>query len=196
MTRPVGQRQALFRENLETAMAELRVAHTADLDAASLDAARALLEDVFVDDFTEHDWEHALGGIHAIVWEGSEPIAHASVVQRRLITAGRTLRCGYVEAVAVGADFRRRGVGTALMRGCNRIVRGAYHLGALGATDEAVRLYEASGWKRWEGPLSALTPDGVVRTPDEEGFIYVLEAFEPLDLTAELTCDWREGDVW
>jgi aminoglycoside 2'-N-acetyltransferase I len=171
------------------------IAHTADLDEPTLREIRTLMDEAF-DDFDDDDWEHTLGGMHVLVHEGGALAGHASVVQRRLITAGRTLRCGYVEAVAVGPDFRRRGVGTALMRGCNRIVRGAYHLGALGATDEAVRLYEASGWKRWEGPLSALTPDGVVRTPDEEGFIYVLEVSEPLDLEAELTCDWREGDVW
>ena len=37
-------------------MAELQTAHTAELDAATLTAARALLYDVF-DDMTDHDWE-------------------------------------------------------------------------------------------------------------------------------------------
>jgi aminoglycoside 2'-N-acetyltransferase I len=51
------------------AMAELHTAHTAELDAAALTAARALLYDVF-DDMTDQDWEHALGGVHALVWDG------------------------------------------------------------------------------------------------------------------------------
>ena len=37
------------------AMADLQTAHTAELDAATLTAARALLYDVF-NDMTDHDW--------------------------------------------------------------------------------------------------------------------------------------------
>lgn len=35
-----------------------------------------------------------------------------------------------------------------------------------------------------------------MRTPDEEGSIYVLPVTIPLDVSAELTCDWRQGDAW
>jgi aminoglycoside 2'-N-acetyltransferase I len=48
----------------------LQVAHTADLDTSVLAAGRALLDEVFGDEMTDQDWEHALGGIHALVWEG------------------------------------------------------------------------------------------------------------------------------
>ena len=91
-------------------MTAVRTAHTADLDAATLEAARALLYDVF-DDMTEHDWEHSLGGVHAIAWEGDELVGHAAVVQRRLLHGGRALRAGYIEGVGVRADSRRRGHG-------------------------------------------------------------------------------------
>lgn len=57
-------------------MAEVLTAHTAALDPAALAAARALLYDVF-DDMTDHDWEHALGGIHALVWDAGELVGHA-----------------------------------------------------------------------------------------------------------------------
>ncbi len=171
----------------------LRVAHTADLDGAALQAARALLDDAFEGDFLPDDWEHALGGMHALLWEDGELVAHAAVVMRRLVHDGRALRAGYVEGVGVRPDRRRRGHGGAVMEAVERIVRGAYDLGALGATDEAVALYTKRGWRRWEGRLSALTPSGVARTPDEEGAVYVLG---DLDVTGELTCDWRDGDVW
>jgi aminoglycoside 2'-N-acetyltransferase I len=177
-------------------MGDVRTAHTADLDAATLAAARALLEDVFEGEFEDADWEHALGGIHALVWEDGEIVAHASVIQRRLLHGGRALRTGYVEGVGVRADRRRRGYGAAVMAPLERVIRGAYDLGALGATDEAVPLYEGRGWRRWEGQLSALTPDGTVRTPDEHGAVFVLPGSAALDLTAPLTCDWRDGDVW
>jgi aminoglycoside 2'-N-acetyltransferase I len=175
---------------------ELRTVHTAELDGATLAAARALLDAVFGDDLTDHDWEHALGGMHALVWEGAELIGHASVVQRRLLHGGRALRAGYVEGVAVRADRRRRGHGAALMEALERVVRGAYLLGALGATDEAARFYMARGWQPWRGPTSALTPSGVERTEQNDGGIYVLPVAAPLDLSGELTCDWRDGDVW
>jgi aminoglycoside 2'-N-acetyltransferase I len=173
----------------------IQTAHTADLEPATLSAARAILYDVF-DDMTEHDWEHSLGGMHALVWEGDELVGHAAVVQRRLLHGGRALRAGYVEGVGVRADHRRRGHGAAMMDALERVVRGAYELGALGATDEAVALYERRGWKLWQGPSSALTPAGVRRTPDEDGAIYVLPGAVALDLAGELTCDWRDGDVW
>jgi aminoglycoside 2'-N-acetyltransferase I len=177
-------------------MTEVRTAHTADLDLATLEAAKALLEAVFAGEMTDHDWEHALGGVHALAWERDELIGHASVVQRRLLHGGRALRTGYVEGVGVRADRRRRGHGAAMMDALERVVRDAYDLGALGATDEAADFYAARGWQLWRGPTSTLTPDGLARTEGDDGCIYVLAVAVPLDLSAELTCDWRDGDVW
>jgi len=45
--------------------------------------------------------------MHALIWHRGAIIAHGAVVQRRLLYRGLSLRCGYVEAVAVreiGAD--------------------------------------------------------------------------------------------
>jgi aminoglycoside 2'-N-acetyltransferase I len=177
-------------------MIEVQTAHTADLAPTALAAARALLCDAFAGDFDEHDWEHSLGGVHALVWEGGELVGHASVVQRRLLHGGRALRSGYVEGVGVRADRRRHGYGGALMAAMGRIVRAAYDVGGLGATDAGVSLYTAHGWQQWQGPTSVLSPDGVVRTEEEDGAVYVLPVAAPLDLSGELTCDWRDGDVW
>src|SRR5689334_20467612 len=103
----------------------LQVAHTADLDPDTLDAARALLYDVF-DDMEESDWEHCLGGMHALVWDGDELIGHAAVIQRRLLHDGHALRAGYVEGVGVRADRRRHGHASAMMEALERVIRGAY----------------------------------------------------------------------
>ena len=134
--------------------------------------------------------------MHALAWEDGELVGHASVVQRRLVHRGQALRAGYVEGVGVRADRRRRGHATAMMAALEDVIRGAYDLGALGSTDAAVALYEARGWQRWRGPLSALTPAGTVHTPGEEGWVYVLPGAVALDVHGELTCDWRDGDVW
>jgi aminoglycoside 2'-N-acetyltransferase I len=165
-------------------MTEVTLAHTADLDAATLRAGRRLLYDVF-DDMTDDDWEHALGGIHALAWDGVDLIGHASVVQRRLIHAGRALRAGYVEGVAVRADRRERGLGGAMMTALEGVIRRAYDLGALGATDEAAHFYAARGWQLWQGPTSALTPSGVRRTADDDGAVFVLPLSIPLSLDGD-----------
>ena len=177
-------------------MTRLQVAHTSALAPAVLEAAHTLLEGVFPGELEPEDWEHSLGGRHALVWEDGEVVGHGSVVQRRLLHSGRALRAGYVEGVGVRADRRRRGHGGELMTALADVIRGAYDLGALGATDEAIPLYERLGWHRWEGRLAVLAPEGRRRTPDEEGAVYVLPAGLELDLRGELACDWRDGDVW
>lgn len=177
-------------------MTEVRTAHTSDLDAATLEAVRALLEEVFAGELTDHDWEHALGGVHAMAWEGSELVGHASLIQRRLLHGGRALRTGYVEGVGVRADQRRRGHAAALMDALERVVRSAYDLGALSSTDEAATFYAGRGWQLWRGPTAALTPTGITRTDEEDGGVYVLPSVVPLDLSGALTCDWRDGDLW
>jgi aminoglycoside 2'-N-acetyltransferase I len=176
---------------------ELRVAHTSELDAAMLAAGRALMDEAFPDDMTDADWEHALGGMHALAVVDGELVGHASVVQRRLIHGGRALRAGYVEGVAVREAHRRAGVGSALMAALEPIIEKAYDLGALGATDEAVPFYTSRGWHLWRGPSWALTPAGVIRTAEADGAIYVLPvASVHLQLDDPLMADWRDGDVW
>ena len=175
---------------------ELRILHTADLDSATSTAARALLVEVFDGDFSDHDWEHALGGVHALVWDGAELIGHASVVQRRLLHRGRALRAGYVEGVGVRADQRGHGHGARMMQVVERVVCSAYDLGALGATDEAAQFYARRGWRLWRGRSCAFTPTGIERTAGEDGCIYVLSHAVAVDVFGELTCDWRDGDVW
>lgn len=175
---------------------EVRVAHTCQLDRATLVAVRALLDEVFAGEMTEHDWDHALGGMHALVREDGALVGHGSVVARRLLHGGRALRTGYVEGVAVRADRRGRGHGAVVMEALERVVRGAYELGALGASDAGARLYAARGWTVWRGRTWALTPDGIVRTAEEDETVFVLEVASPLDRSGDLTCDWREGDLW
>jgi len=173
----------------------VEIAHTSQLSAQVLTAARQLMYVVF-DDMTEHDWEHALGGLHALARDGDDVVGHAALVQRRLLHAGRALRAGYVEAVAVLPARWRHGIGAAVMAPLEQAIRSSYDLGALGATDEAIEFYSVRGWQVWRGPLSALTPDGIVPTRDAQGGVFVLQSAAELNLDSTLTCDWRDGDVW
>jgi aminoglycoside 2'-N-acetyltransferase I len=76
------------------------------------------------------------------------------------------------------------------------VIRRAYELGALAASDAGAALYGGRGWTLWRGPTSALTPAGTVRTPDEDGGVWVLPVTADLDPDGELTCDWRADDLW
>jgi aminoglycoside 2'-N-acetyltransferase I len=174
----------------------ITVLHTAQLPPATLDAARALMDEAFDGGFDDADWEHALGGLHALVHDDFRLVAHGSVVQRRLLHGGRGLRAGYVEAVAVAPDKQRQGLASAVMIQLEEVIRRAYDLGALSASDTGAALYTARGWQRWRGPTAALTPGGKVSTPEEDGSVFVLPAAAPLDLDGELACDWRDGDLW
>jgi aminoglycoside 2'-N-acetyltransferase I len=171
------------------------VLHTWQVPETTLTAVRELLDEAFDGGFGDDDWEHSLGGVHALAWDGDELIGHGSVVQRRLLHGGRALRAGYVEGVAVRADRRRQGVGGAVMAALEDVVRGAYPLGALSASEDALAFYAARGWQRWRGRTFAMTPAGVERTEEEDDGVFVLPVV-PLDLAGDLTCDWRDGDVW
>jgi aminoglycoside 2'-N-acetyltransferase I len=170
--------------------------HTADLDDEALHSAHQLLIDAFEGDFSEADWEHTLGGMHALIYDHGALIAHAAVVLRRLLYRGAPLRTGYVEGVAVREDWRGQGLCTALMDGVEQVIRGAYQVGALSPSEVARQIYLDRGWIQWAGPTSVLSPGGLTRTPDDDGAVFVLPLDVELDPTADLVCDWRSGDVW
>jgi aminoglycoside 2'-N-acetyltransferase I len=173
-----------------------RLVHTSDLDSETHDQARAMVIDAFSGDFSAADWEHALGGMHALICHRGDILAHAAVVQRHLLYQGRALRCGYIEALAVREDHRGQGLATALMDAAEQVIRGAHQIGALSATDLGRPVYERRGWQLWRGALSVLAPEGRTRTADDDGSVYVLPVSVTVDTGSELACDWRDGDVW
>ncbi|MGH3788653.1 MAG: GNAT family N-acetyltransferase [Pseudonocardiaceae bacterium] len=177
-------------------MVRVQTAHTACLSPAELRSIRTLLDEAFHGDVTDDDYEHALGGMHALVWEGQELIGHGSVVMRRLLHGGRALRTGYVEGVAVRSNRRRCGHGAALMAALERVIHGAYEIGALASSEQALDFYTALGWQLWMGTASVVAPSGIQRTEEEEGSIYVLPVSAQLTPQGDLACDWRGGDVW
>ena len=67
---------------LDRCQTVLRLALTADLDDAILRRLRALVDDAFEGGFTDEDWEHALGGTHAIIEADGVLMAHGSLVER------------------------------------------------------------------------------------------------------------------
>ena len=177
-------------------MVALRVASTEELTATDLRLIRALVDGAFGAQFSDHDWDHALGGVHVLLESDGVPLSHASVVHRTLTAGERILRTGYVEAVATQAVCRRQGYGTQVMSRINALIEDTYELGAL--STGVPGFYERLGWERWSGPTFASAAAGVVRTPEEDDGVVVLRtaATRELDLTSPLTCDQRMGDAW
>ena len=173
---------------------------TDQLTPAEVAAIRTLLVAAFSPDedegFGQHDWEHAIGGMHFVLDLDAEVLAHASVVERELLIGDRPLRTGYVEAVATAPGHQGAGLGSLVMRDVGAYIGERFELGALGTGRHT--FYERLGWRTWKGPTSVRTDAGSVRTGDEDGNVLVLSTptSPPFDLTAPISCDWRAGDVW
>ena len=84
------------------------------------------------------------------------------------------LRCGYVEGVAVREDWRGQGLAGVVMDAVEQVLRGAYQLGALSASEAGRHMYTSRGWLPWRGPTSVLAPAGLTRTPDDDNGLFVL----------------------
>jgi aminoglycoside 2'-N-acetyltransferase I len=178
------------------ALPKLEKVITREFSERELAALRAFLNEAFDDDFADEDWDHCLGGVHVLLRDGDSFISHAAVVERRLVAGGRPLHTGYVEGVATRPQLQAQGHGSRVMNAVGQIIDAGFEMGALGTG--RVDFYARLGWELWQGPTGVSTPTGPQRTPEEDGSVMVLrtDATSGLDLTTELMCDWRAGEVW
>jgi len=82
------------------------------------------------------------------------------------------------------------------MEAVDAYIRETFELGTLGTGHH--HFYERLGWETWRGPSFVRTASGIRRTPDEDGYILALVTGRgpALNLDAEISCEWRPGDVW
>ncbi len=175
----------------------VRRVHSAELGPSEIEVLRALFAAAWpAGDFDETDWQHTVGGIHLLAVDDDEIRSHAAVVERDIEASGHLLDTGYVEGVATWPEHEHRGYGTAVMEAAAEVIRERYELGGLGTG--IAGFYERLGWERWRGRTFVREGEDVVPTPDDDGAILILRTprTPPLDLTAEIVCDWRIGDVW
>ncbi|MCC7179469.1 MAG: GNAT family N-acetyltransferase [Acidobacteria bacterium] len=178
-------------------MADVRIVESSHLSSAERAAIRRLLDEAFSGDFSDDDWQHALGGWHAMVGPAESVVAHAALVERRICIGTRELRCGYVEAVAVKPGRQRTGLGTAVMSAISELIRARFDIGALSTGEWP--FYERLGWERWRGPTYVRTADGRrLRTIEEDEGVMVLRCAvsREIDLGAPIICEERPGDSW
>jgi len=196
----ITPRLAIVELTIDPQRLRLRRFPTGELTASEIGAVRAILDGAFGTDeeerFTDDDWDHAVGGVHFVLELDGAIAAHASVVEREIHVGARPFRTGYVEAVATATDRQGRGLGSLLVTDVTAWIRDRFELGALGTGRH--HFYERLGWETWRGPSSVSAPDGLRRTPDEDGYILVLRTptSTPFAVTEPISCDWRAGDVW
>jgi aminoglycoside 2'-N-acetyltransferase I len=176
---------------------ELRLLATSDLTDDLVIAIRGLMDEAFGGGFSDDDWEHTIGGIHAVVLDGGRVVSHGSVVARTLVIGDRMVRAGYIEGVATAPSRQRQGHGSRVMSALGEVVAREFETGALSTGEH--RFYERLGWERWRGPTFVRRADGsVMRTADEDDGIMTFRVGTShwCDPTLSLTCEERPGDDW
>lgn len=176
-------------------MASIRVLDTSTA-APQLTDIRQLVADAFEGEFSDEDWEHTLGGLHAIVSDGETLVAHAAVVPRTIWLGDDPFWAGYVEGVAAKRGRQREGLGSLVMTEVARVVRSTFDVGVLSTGHWG--FYERCGWERWRGPTFVRHNDEIVRTEDDDDGVMVLRfgRSRDVDLTAPIACERRAGDDW
>jgi aminoglycoside 2'-N-acetyltransferase I len=157
---------------------------------------REWLTAAYADDFAAEDWVHTLGGLRALVRDEHGIVSHAALVPRIIVCDGRSLRAGYIEAVATRSDQRRRGNAKMVLGKLGEIIARDYDIGVLSTGLPSV--YSPLGWERWRGASYAQTFGGRVRTAaDDDGLMVLRTSRTPhLDLSGDIVADWRSGDIW
>ena len=132
---------------------------------------------------------------HVLGYLGNTLVSHALWVTRWLQAGPNpVMRTAYIEAVATEKEYRNRGFASVVMKRVAEEIQD-FELGAL--SPFSVGYYEQLGWERWQGPLFIRKDDGLIRTPeDEDVMILRLPRTPDLDLTAPLSAEWREGELW
>lgn len=178
-------------------VAEFVVVGSEQLDESSRGALRVLWERAFGGRFSDHDAEHAYGGVHVLAREGSRIVAHASAVPRSIRFGDDPWRSvGYVEAVATHPERQGEGLGRRVMEQLHQEIAGRWPL-ALLSTGRATGFYELLGWERWCGLSYTWTATGPV-ADNEHGGLMILRLDSSLvpDLSVDVTCEDRPGDAW
>jgi aminoglycoside 2'-N-acetyltransferase I len=180
-------------------MSRLEVVPADALDPAARREIINLCESAFEEDFSRL-FELLPGSVHVLVREdGGRLVSHAEWVTRWLQADGLPLlRTAYVEAVATARDRQRQGLGATVLRRVTEtlVVEPRWELAAL--SPSYPDFYTRLGWELWHGPLAIRRDAGIEPSPAGEQVMILRLPRTPaaLDITARLTAEWREGELW
>lgn len=86
-------------------MNDIAIAEPGELSESQLIEAEKLVRASFGESFRSHDWLHAVGGVHVVVRDEEDLLAHAGVVPRTLRRNNALFDTGYVEALQSAPIF-------------------------------------------------------------------------------------------
>jgi aminoglycoside 2'-N-acetyltransferase I len=155
---------------------------------------RVFLNEAYEGDFSDSDYENALGGRHFMIVVGSHLIAHASVVTRSISIDDSAWKVGYVEAVAVASDFRDRGLGRQIMQQVTDFCRGNYEVAMLSTGEHG--FYERFGWVRLDATTFVDTANGLVRTDEDDDCLMLLSDMSDLTNARRVVALDRSENPW
>lgn len=178
-------------------MRDLIVAESDAVDTAMRTDLRRLWTRAFGDRFDDHDADHAFGGVHVVVRDGTHVVGHASAVPRAIRFGDRPWRTvAYVEAVATDPDRQHEGIGRLVMEKLQEEIASRWDVAML-STGRATGFYERLGWERWRGLSYTYTESGVVLDGEHGGLmVFTPGAAVVVDRTLSVTCQDRPGDAW
>ncbi|MGX7059119.1 GNAT family N-acetyltransferase [Vagococcus humatus] len=170
--------------------------HTSDLSYEDIRAIETLMIGVYEGNFTLTDLDHALGGIHVLMYGNKQLVGHVSVVQRNMTVLDVPYRVGYVEALGVKKEYRKKGMGHQLMKTCKHIIKESYHFGVLSTPTNLHYFFQRLNWQPWLGQLSTYTPTGLQEFKDENQTVFIYSPNLSLDLAKPLISDFRGEKSW
>jgi aminoglycoside 2'-N-acetyltransferase I len=155
---------------------------------------RGFLNEAYEGDFSDSDYENALGGRHFMIVVGGHLIAHASVVTRSISIDDTAWSVGYVEAVAVAADFRGRTFGRQIMQQVTDFCRDNFEVAVLSTGEHG--FYERFGWVRLDAKTFVETANGLVRTEEDDDCLMLLSDVSDLTNARRVVALDRSESPW
>jgi aminoglycoside 2'-N-acetyltransferase I len=136
-----------------------------------------------------------VGATHVLGYCDNSLVSHALWITRHLqVGTGPLLRTAYIEAVATDRNCRNRGFATSIMK---RVAAEIQDFDLAALSPFSVAYYERLGWELWRGPLFIRSESGLLPSPDDEQVMILrLPGTPDLDLSAPLSAEWREGELW
>jgi aminoglycoside 2'-N-acetyltransferase I len=149
------------------------------------------------DEYFGEMFDYLPNSAHVLAYFEGELVGHAAWVTRWLQQDdGPLLRTAYVEAVATAPAHQRKGYASATMRQLHaHIAAQGFDLGGL--SPFSVDYYARLGWERWRGPLAIRSETGLQPSPSDECVMILrLPKTPALNLDAQLSAEWRRGELW
>ncbi|MBO1330799.1 GNAT family N-acetyltransferase [Streptomyces sp. VRA16 Mangrove soil] len=171
------------------------VRRTDQLTPAELAELRAMLVECFGPRYDERSWQHCLGGLHYLLRYEDRLVSHGALVPRRFRQGGQDLDGVYGESMATLPALRHRGLGSVVVSMATAEIRLHHTIGVFAAGK--YEFYERLGWRKWRGPTYVETAQGPrPAAPARGAVMFRLPQHSTIDPDADLTTDWRDGDIW